>query len=178
MVAPAQGSSGQPGGRGAGWERSPWLCCPQKQSGDQWQQWGRSWACGSRSRALFPAPPTRMPGTRGPKNVWERPVSAGVRVSSQPGAQRASRKTVTDKAGALAFRAPLLTLAPPAPTQGPGAGDEWGLEAGGSSNLPRPGPTHRRKGVPWGAGPRPTHTSHAAPLFPPRHMEPLTLIWP
>lgn len=38
-VAQAQGSSGQPGGRGTGWERSPWLCCPQKQNGDQWPPW-------------------------------------------------------------------------------------------------------------------------------------------
>lgn len=79
-----------------------------------------------------PLPSTAHQDARGqgPKNVWECPVSAGGESFQPPGAQRASRKTVTDKAGALAFRALLLTLALPAPTQGPGAGDsgDWRLE--------------------------------------------------
>lgn len=126
---------------------------------------------------LWEPEPGSLPSTahqdargQGPQSVWECPVSAGGESFQPPGAQRASRKTVSDKAGALAFRALLLTLALPAPTQEPGAGDsgDWRLE--GAQTFHVQVQLTGGKGVPWGAGPCPTHTSHVAPVFPPRPM--------
>lgn len=116
---------------------------------------------------LGPLPSAAHQDARGPGaqklsgNVQYRP---GARVSSQPGAQLASRKTVTDKAGALAFRVLLLTLALPAPHTGTWRRGRVGLKAGGSLNLPHPGGQGSRGGLDP-AQPTP----HTLPPFPPHH---------